>query len=58
MAVLARATAAPRSKTSGAPAWPLSRWAVEISSALLPSGWSLVILISGYLAWKPLMTSP
>ena len=43
MAVLARATAAPRSNTSGAPDWPLSRWAVAISSALLPSGWSLVI---------------
>jgi hypothetical protein len=58
MSVLASATAAPRSKTSGAPLWPLSRFAVAISSALLMSGWSLVTLTSGYVVWNALMISP
>ena len=57
MAVLADATAAPRSKTSGALPWPLSRLAAEISSALLASGWALVTLMP-YLAVKALMISP
>ncbi len=55
--VLALATAVPRSKTSGAPDWPLRRWAAEISSALLASGWALLTLMP-YFAVKAEMTAP
>ena len=57
MLVLAVATAAPRSKTSGALDWPLRFLAAVISSALEASGWALSTL-SPYLVWNALMTSP
>ena len=45
LSVLAVATAAPRSKTSGALDWPLRFSAAVISSALEASGWSLLTLM-------------
>ena len=55
--MLAAATAAPRSNTSGALDWPLSRVAAEISSALLASGWALVTLMP-YLVPNAVIISP
>ena len=57
MAVLASATAVPRSKTSGAPPWPLSCLAALISSWLDASGCAELTLMP-YFAVKALMISP
>jgi hypothetical protein len=57
MAVFARATFAPRSKTSGARSWPRNWLAALISSWLFASGWA-ESMVMPYLAWNALMISP
>jgi hypothetical protein len=57
IAVLAAATAPPRSKTSGAPPWPLSWFAALISSWLAASGCAELTLMP-YLSPNALMISP
>ena len=57
IAVLAKATDCPRSKTSGALLLPFCWFAALISSWLAASGWAELTLMP-YLSPKALMTAP